>query len=317
MITAFWIFAAFAFALGAIIGSFLNVLILRFPRGESLVSPSSRCPECGATIRWYHNIPIASWLAIGGRCHDCNARISPRYPLIEGLVAILTLGLWVKTAHPHFESAASPTQLPLAAVLIPFGGYLVFLALSTAIAGIDFDHYIVPHTLTLPGIGLGLAYPWLVDWLVAPGTLHGFWPPVTWRESLLGAATGAATVAVIYYGYLAVRGIEGLGGGDFTLMAFVGAWLGWPALPFVFFAASLQGLLAAAAAQLAGTNWLRSKDEIYGDAEPRQEANDESPGQLAVPFGPFIVLAAVEHFFLGPYLPRILSASYFYEMWAL
>jgi len=313
MTTAFWIFAAFAFALGAVVGSFLNVVIHRLPEGRSIVSPASRCPRCAASIHWYHNIPVVSWLALGGRCHDCDGPISARYPLVEILVGAMSLGLWWKAARPHFEVAAVPAQLPLPALLIPFATHLVFVALATALAAIDFDHYIVPHSLTLPGIAVGLLHPWLVDWFVRPG-FYRFWPPVTWYESLLGAVAGAAAVAVIYYGYLALRGVEGLGGGDLTLMAFVGAWLGWPALPFVFFAASLQGLVAAVGSRLADAGWLRTKADIYGG--DGGDGPDDAPGRLAVPFGPFIILAALEQLFLGPYFPPILSASYFYAMWA-
>lgn len=317
MSTAFWLFAVFAFVLGAVIGSFLNVVIVRYPRGTSIVSPASQCPDCGAAIRWYHNIPIVSWLALGGRCFNCDARISARYPLVEAATGLMTFGLWWKVARGHFEIAAAPSQLPLPAILLPFGFYLVFLGLSVVICAVDFEHYVIPHVFTLPGIALGLAYPWFVDWLVRPGALHRFWPPVTWEESLLGAVAGATAVAVVYFAYLAVRGVEGLGGGDLTLMAFVGAWLGWPALPFVFFGASLQGLAAALVSRLAGSEWLRPKGEIY-DEEDADDADEATgTGQLAVPFGPFIVLAALEHFFLGPYLPHILSAGYLYQMWAL
>lgn len=317
MSTAFWIFAVFAFLLGAVIGSFLNVVIVRYPQGASIVSPASHCPDCGATIPWYHNIPILSWLLLGGSCFNCDSRISARYPVVETAMGVMTFALWWKVARGHFEIAAVPGQLPLPAILLPFGCYLVFLGLSVVICAVDFEHYVIPHVFTLPGIALGLAYPWLVDWLVRPGALHRFWPPVTWRESLLGAVAGATAVAVVYFTYLAVRGIEGLGGGDLTLMAFVGAWLGWPALPFVFFGASLQGLAAALVSRFADAGWLRTKDEIYEDEPPDDSPEETGTGQLAVPFGPFIVLAALEHFFLGPYLPHILSAGYLYQMWAL
>lgn len=337
MMTAFWIFAGFAFVFGAIIGSFLNVVIHRVPRGQSLVSPPSRCPECDRDIRWYDNVPLLSWIALGGRCRDCGASIPFRYFFVELLMAGCALALWWKVAAPRFAAATSPDQLPVEALVVPFFPYFVFVALLIVIAFVDLDHYIVPHAFTLPGIGLGLATPWLIRWLVPGssltvlGNLQGFWPPVTPIDSLVGLVAGALSVLALYFGYLSLRGIEGLGGGDVTLMALVGTWLGWPALLFVFFAASIQGLVAALVARLVGSDWLQTSEEIFAD-DPEsptvversemertdEERMDEEPAEprgtdkLAVPFGPFIALAALEHFFLGTLLPTPISLSYLY-----
>ena len=344
MTTAFWIFAGFAFLFGAIVGSFLNVVIYRVPAGLSVVSPPSRCPACETPIAWYDNIPIVSWLVLGGKCRHCSAPISARYALIEGLTGLFSLGLYWKVAARPFEVAITPAQLPVGAIVLPFVLYFTFLCLLIVIAFVDLDHYIIPHVFTLPGIALGAATPWLFDWLLADGALYGFWPPVTPTLSLLGLVFGGLSVLAIYFSYLALRGVAGLGGGDVTLMALVGAWLGWPALVFVFFGSSAQGTLAAAVAHLMGTGWLKTPDEIYGPDEPTPGTLEAEPttapppahgveppadvdrptdppatpappepeAGLAGPFGPFIALTAAEHFFLGPYLPRVLSMAYLY-----
>jgi len=134
-------------------------------------------------------------------------------------------------------------------------------------------------------------------------------------------------VVLVFYLYLAARGVEGMGGGDVTLMAMVGAWLGWPALVFIFFAASVQGLIAAGAAWVFGFDYLKDGAEVFADdlplglREPKAEGEDapevELPdtvpaGKMAVPFGPFIALSAAEFLLLGPWLPAEFSLSYMY-----
>lgn len=345
-------FAVFAFLLGAVVGSFLNVVIHRVPRGESVVHPPSRCPGCGEGIRWYDNIPILSWLILRGKCRHCATPISFRYTFVELLTGLLSFSLWFKIAGPQFEAAANPTQLSALGLALPFFTYFVFLCLLVAITFVDLEHYIIPHVFTLPGILLGAAAPWLFEWLLPPGTLGGVWPPTTGLEALVGLFAGGISVLVIYYAYFAWRGVQGIGGGDVTLMAMVGAWLGWPALIFIYFASSMQGTLAAAVAFMLGGDWLKSSTEILGEPEEQQpesrkadepdslqgrpaledepdEANGErasrpseeevedqpQEGGLAVPFGPFITLATVEHFFLGEYMPPVMSMSYLYSQW--
>lgn len=335
MTTAFWTLSFFSLLFGAIVGSFLNVVIYRVPAGESIVSPSSRCPECGESIRWYDNIPILSWLVLGGECRQCGGSIPIRYSVVEGLTALLSLALWFKVAHRHFDAAVMAANLPVTAIVVPFFLYFAIICLLIVIAFVDLDYYIIPHEFTVPGMVLGLSSPWLIEWLVPSGGMYRFWPPVTPSESVVGFLLGGGSVLAIYFIYFALRHQEGLGGGDVTLMAFVGAWLGWPSLIFIFFAASLQGIIVAAVSWLSGSDWLKPPDELYSDEEPMPDEGSEHPGtedragpsgeqepveepstgSLAVPYGPFIVLASLEHFFLGPYLPRILSMGYLYDMW--
>lgn len=379
MMTTFWTFAAFAFAFGAIVGSFLNVVAHRLPSGESIVSPPSHCPACGTDIRWYDNVPIVSWWLLAGRCRHCDAPISWRYMGVEALSGGLALALWYRTAHPVFEQTSPLEPFPVAAVVLPFFLHFAFAALLIAIALVDLDHYIVPHVLTLPGMALGLAAPWVYRLVFGSNYMHvlaDIWPPVTPWESIIGWLAGGLTVIAIFYLYFAARGVEGLGGGDVTLMATIGAWLGWPALIFVFFASSLQGTLAAGLAQLAGSSWVQPLEELLrhepGEArepeppdpdEPSSERLEVAPGlalvrvpleapseraasplaldspeadgragssrdvelepsapltptdKLAIPYGPFLALAALEHLLLGEYMPPLFSMSYLYDLW--
>ena len=202
------IFVAAVF--GAIIGSFLNVVIVRLPRNESLVAPRSRCRACGNELQWFENIPILSFLALRGRCRACDASISRRYPIIEGLTAVLF-------AAAAWRSATS------ADLVID----CLFLAGLVAIAGIDLEHQIIPDRLTLPGIAVGFLTSFL-------GTR------TSWLDSVVGIfAVGGILLAVI------VLSGGGMGGGDVKLGAMMGAFLGYKlALLALFLAVILGGFVA-------------------------------------------------------------------------
>jgi len=215
-----WLFSAGAFALGAIIGSFLNVVIHRYPLGESIVLPPSHCPHCKTHIRPYDNVPVLSWLWLGGRCRTCREPISPRYPLVELANALLYLALFQRTG-------LTIGFLPLAA----------FVSMLIALIYIDLDIQILPDVIDLPGVVIGLAI----------GATHiGAWYPdlvlsTTLLESLAGAAAGAGVLLAIALSYKLVRKIEGMGLGDVKLMAMIGATLGWEALFPLFLLASVTG----------------------------------------------------------------------------
>lgn len=209
-ITGFSIIAAFLF--GSIVGSFLNVVILRLPREEaSIVFPASHCPACLNELHWYENIPLLSFLFLRGRCGHCNKRISLQYPLVELSMALL--------------SAALVQQYGLS---VTSAGYFIFCAALLVIIWIDIKHQIIPDVISLPGIVAGLLFS-----LVSP-VLH-------WSDSLIGILVGGGilyTIALLYYLW---RRIEGMGGGDIKLLAMIGAFLGWQALPFIILASSLSG----------------------------------------------------------------------------
>ncbi len=211
------------FALGTILGSFLNVCIHRLPRGESIVAPRSRCPECGALIAWYRNVPLVSWIVLRWRCADCGAPISWRYPLVEGLSGALLAGLLAL----YGPSAAF-------AIGSLFGLALVVLFFT------DLDHQLLPDLVTLPGFASGMAVAWWNPFLGG-----GDWRRV-WM-ALSGAALGAGLLWSVGAIYQRLRGVEAMGLGDVKMMAMVGAFTGPKGVVFTIFAASVAGAVVGLA----------------------------------------------------------------------
>ena len=219
--------------LGLVIGSFLNVLIARLPEGRNVVIPPSLCPHCSNPIPWRDNLPLLSFILLGGRCRRCRTPISRRYPAVE----ILTAALFMLAYGRRGWSADLPAALLLIAMLI-------------VIAGIDLDHQIIPHVLTLPGIAVGV--------LANLATGH-----VPWVDALLGILLGGG---IFFVTILASRG--GMGGGDMNLGAMLGAFLGWK-----------LGLLAVLLAVFAGG--LVAMGLLALGRKGRKDP---------VPFGPFLAL---------------------------
>lgn len=238
----------FAFAFGAAMGSFANVLIHRLPMGLSIVSPGSRCPSCSAQIRWFDNIPIVSYFILGGRCRACRTTISPRYPLVEALSGLLF-------AAVVFRVGIQPATAALA----------LFAWALVVITFIDLDHRIIPDVISLPGTMLGLAFSFV----------PGFPRPV---DSAVGVAIGAGFLFLVLYAYEKIMGEEGMGLGDVKLLAMIGAFLGWQALPVTILVSSLTG-------SLVGVGYALIKGE--------------SVRKFPVPFGPFLALGAIVHLFFG------------------
>jgi leader peptidase (prepilin peptidase)/N-methyltransferase len=200
---------------GLAIGSFLNVCIYRIPQGLSIVTPPSRCGSCGQQLRWYHNIPVVSWLALRGRCGFCGARISARYPAIELLTGV------VFALHAFVFAPG-----PLLAVRLLFAAVLIVLAF------IDIDHRILPDSMTLTGIPLGF----LASVFLPPG----------WQASLVGILLGGGSLWLIAEAYYRWRKIEGMGMGDVKMLAMIGAVLGWRAVVVTLVLASCSGALVGA-----------------------------------------------------------------------
>lgn len=207
-ITLFYIFA---FAFGAVVGSFLNVCIYRLPAGKSVVFPPSHCPKCDYRIRFYDNIPIVSYLLLGGKCRSCKTPISIQYPLVELVNGLLTLFLFVKFG-------------PTLSFLMLF----VFSSALVTITFIDLEHQIIPDVISLPGIALGFALSFFIPWL-------------GWKNSLIGILLGGGSLLFVAYGYQFLTKKEGMGGGDIKLLAMMGAFLGWRSIPFIIFFASMIG----------------------------------------------------------------------------
>ena len=202
-----WLLVGAAFALGACIGSFLNVVAHRLPHGQSLVHPRSRCPVCLATIPAWANVPIFSWFYLRGRCRRCDAPISVRYPLVEAATAALFVLLMLR----WLEIGLGPRLLVdwlLASTLV-------------AVSLIDADHRIIPNEITYPGIPLGLLLAWLV-------------PGPTLIDALLGLVIPGGMLWALSEAYERLRGQIGLGMGDVKLVAMLGAFLGLqPALEII------------------------------------------------------------------------------------
>lgn len=221
MISPDTIFACFAFALGAVVGSFLNVCIFRLPKDESVVFPPSHCTNCDYRIRWYDNIPILSYLFLRGKCRRCGAPISLQYPLVELINALLSLALFLRYG-PGFV----------------FAVLLVFCSALVVVTFIDLEHQIIPDSITLPGIVVGF----LVSFFIPS---HG------WLNSLLGILAGGGSLLLVAYGYQLIAKRDGMGGGDIKLLAMMGAFFGWKAILFIVFAASLLGSVIGISIMLA------------------------------------------------------------------
>lgn len=257
----FWIAAATL--LGLAVGSFLNVVILRLPRmlerrwraecaelaGDApaqterfdLIAPRSRCPSCGHSIRALENIPVLSYIGLRGKCAQCGTRISPRYPVIEAFTGILS----GYAAHRFGPTAAA------------FGA-LVFIWAMIALAVIDFDTFFLPDDITLPLLWAGLLF-----------NLFGVFTDL--QSAVIGAAGGYLALWSVYWVYKLATGKEGMGYGDFKLLAAIGAWLGWQLLPQVILLSSLVG----AAIGISLIVILRRGRDV------------------PIPFGPYLAIAGV------------------------
>ena len=221
---------------GAIIGSFLNVVIHRVPHEESVVFPNSRCPSCGAVIAFYDNIPILSYIALGAKCRRCKEHISIRYPAVEALTAALFVAVaW----HDGMG------------VRLPFD--LVFVSALLALVFIDAEHMILPNAITYPGIVFAVVARIVIPFLTRiphfddlPSLINGpfeGWP--IWAASLAGAVIGAlvggGSLWLMGWIWERLRGVEAMGLGDVKMMFMVGAYLGWRLTIFTIFVGVLTG----------------------------------------------------------------------------
>ena len=259
-------FQGVSLVLGLLIGSFLNVVIARLPLDRSVVSPPSHCPTCGHGIRPYDNVPVLSWLILRGRCRDCKSPISSLYPTIELLTGLLG---WL--LFRRLIPGPDALDLPHAAGFLVM---LVFVAMLVAETYIDLRHTIIPDELSICAAPFGIGAALLLGWLDYPAA-------VPWRQSVLGAFFGGGSLLAVMGLYWLVRRREGMGMGDAKLLAMIGAFLGlWPAVPFVIFVSSVIGAMVGVPVTLLRRGGL----------------------SLALPFGPFIAVAAVVYVLHGPEL---------------
>ena len=227
---------------GLAVGSFLNVAIYRLPLKKGMVFSRSACPDCGQNLRWYQNIPLFSYLCLRGRCAFCHERISARYPLVE----LLNGGAWAGLYWYHGLTPALLVWAALVSALI-----VIFF--------IDLDHQIIPDSITLPGIGAGLAASFL------PGGIG-------WFESVIGILVGGGSLYLIAMLGDFLFKKESMGGGDIKMAAMLGAFLGWQKVILVFLSAAVIALVVSVAL-MAVSSKLRE--------------------HRTVPFGPFLAAAAV------------------------
>jgi leader peptidase (prepilin peptidase) / N-methyltransferase len=293
---------AFAFAWGAVWGSFINVVIHRVPREMSVVRPGSHCPSCGKPLGAIDNVPILSWLFLRGRARCCGVPISPRYVVVEALGGLLALAVYEVIVRPM----PGDTSLVHAASIF-LGDFALAMALLAA-AFIDAEHMYLPDPITLGGTLFGLATP----------GLRG----LGWVDAIAGAAIGFVAVWLPFVvGYKALRGRPGMGLGDAKLTMLAGAWFGWPGVVFAVFGGALQATVAAGILLLARgkieepEGVRKDREEIQkAAAEGDEEAKrllEEDPlavepeeGILAsrLPFGPFLCLAIIEWMLAGEWI---------------
>jgi len=239
------IWSAMVGLFGLVVGSFANVCVHRIPLGESVVHPRSRCPSCGTMIAWYDNLPLLSWLLLRGRCRHCGSSISVRYPLLE-----LLMGLsWAALAW-HF----GPTLMLAEAI--------VLITLLWILTLIDLETFLLPNVLTLPGIAVGLLFSWLQGDAI---------------DALIGAAAGYGSFWLIARLFLMATKREGMGYGDFKLLAMLGAFMGWQALPFIVLISSLAGALIGSLFLLLSRRGFRTE----------------------IPYGPYLAAAGMIWFLWG------------------
>lgn len=252
------------FILGAMLGSFANVFIYRWPRGESVVKPRSYCYNCKKQIAWYDNIPILAWFILRGKCRSCGAKYSFRYAFIELLMGtFFALTIW------YFGLSLTALEV----LVLGFG------LITSSI--IDLDHMLLPDEFTLSGIVLGLGFA-LIN------------PERSFVDAFLGFLIGGGSLWLLAYLYFIFTKKEGMGGGDIKLLAWLGAFLGWQAIPFIIMTSAIIGSIIGIAVG------LRSKEGF----------------QAAIPFGPFLSLAGlmyvfggqnVAHWYLSLFLPALVQ----------
>jgi leader peptidase (prepilin peptidase)/N-methyltransferase len=276
--------AAVAFGVvGLCVGSFLNVVIYRLPKmlehgwrtqcaelsGQppppegtpyNLITPRSQCPACGHPIAPYENIPVASYLFLRGRCSACRTPISRRYPLVELLTCALTVAAVVRFGPTASAVAAS-----------------VLLWSLIALTFIDFDTQLLPDNITLPLLWTGLL-----------ANVAGLLPGVTLRDAVIGAIAGYLALWTIYWLFKLIRGKEGMGYGDFKLLAALGAWLGWQMLPLVVLLSSVVGAVIGL-----GLVAFKGRDH-----------------QIPLAFGPYLAIAGAIALFFGKPLIALYLPGY-------
>ncbi|MGH7885789.1 MAG: prepilin peptidase [Thermodesulfobacteriota bacterium] len=263
------------FIFGVVIGSFLNVCIYRLPRKESIVFPPSRCTSCYNKIKTYHNIPIFGYLYLKGKCSNCSEKISIMYPVVELLSGLLALFLYLKFG-----------------LTLNFFSYLTLCLALVVVTFIDMKFMIIPNSITFPGILVGFLFAAAkTDWGIFPDMVStvslenfgGMVSSIEFLNSLFGIIMGGGILFSIAYVYKLIRKIDGMGMGDIKLLAMLGAFLGADGVVFIIFISSLIGTVVGVSLMIYNKGNLK----------------------YAIPYGPFLSLAAIIYIFTGGLTPII------------
>jgi leader peptidase (prepilin peptidase)/N-methyltransferase len=291
--------ASVIFVFGLVFGSFLNVCIYRLPRGLSVVSPGSACPNCGHCIRPYDNIPVFSWLLLGGKCRNCKAKITGRYAAVE----LITASVFV-ACYAHFG-------LSLATLKCAVLGFLLIGLIFT-----DAETHLLPDKMTLPGLALGLAFSLLVPVndlasMILPAVFQipvssdFSWRLFSFSDALLGAAIGASFLYGAGAVYLRWRGVEGMGFGDVKLMAMIGSFVGLRLTILTILASSIAGSFFGLWTVF--VVWIKRtqrRKQVFRESGPAARRNAWASAQIALrrhqmPFGVFLGSMGLVAFFFG------------------
>lgn len=274
-------FVAVSFVLGTMVGSFCNVCICRWPTGESVIRPRSRCPKCMNGIAWYDNVPIFSWLLLGAKCRHCGTPISWQYPVVEALTGVLFLAVYWRFGF----TPATPIYMALCAGLI-------------IVTFVDLREWIIPNEVTFAGIFAGLAVSLLGMALPEAAGLR----VVSVFDALLGIVLGGGILYLLDLITLVILKKPGMGFGDVKLLAMIGAFIGWQGvlgtLMLACILGSAIGLSLILAGKLSGTGVSPVAQDHEQDAHATDD--DEVLHGHYIPFGPYLALAGLIFLFWGP-----------------
>ncbi len=295
---------AVAFVFGAVVGSFANVCIARWPLGLSVVRPASRCPRCKTYIAWYDNIPIISWIILRAKCRGCGLPIHWQYPLVEAITGVLFLCVYLKFGY----SIATPI-------------YMFFCAGLVIVTVQDVIDWTIPDEISIPGIPLGIAAAVLAWWMPDTGLrVDRIW------DAVAGAALGGGIILTMDRITVLMLKKPGMGFGDVKLLAMLGAFLGWQGAIGTLMAASWLALLIGGPFILLAPKFMPSKNDDHEESE--QVESEDAPEVLEVvidptpvpdmrpseydsddgitleghylPFGPFLAGGGMLFLFFGP-----------------
>jgi len=277
---------AFVTLLGLLWGSFANVCIYRwppsdeFPKGRSVVKPGSHCFACKTPIKWYDNVPLASWLWLRGKCRSCKAEFSGRYLIVEALTGALFMTAWYMVVVLGAQFEAFDVSL------VRFAIYAAFCFVMVVITFIDLDHQLILNKVTIPSIVVFYALGVLL-------------PERSWYDGLIGIVIGYGVPWLIGEIYFRLRGREGLGLGDAMLLGLVGALLGWKGVVVSLFGGSIIGTVIT----VIGLVVMRKPKPATTDDKPDgEEGEDDGVLKQELPFGPFLAMAAVFWLFAEPWI---------------